>query len=157
MTKQTILALFCLITLAFGILAAPRNATGPQSGSLTDPNIRYVGRWDKRDPHLYHSYWTGAYLRTGFTGTSVRIKLASGTALAVSIDGEPLRTVHADSGVTALNAAPLQPGGHTLLVGSPGQNEEVAFQGLSLAPGVSRARSQQNRSSSLSATRSRQA
>ena len=26
-----------------------------------DPNIEYIGRWDKSDPSRYHSYWGGAY------------------------------------------------------------------------------------------------
>ena len=76
-----------------------------------------------------------ATLRTRFTGTSVGIRLDGGTQLIVSIDGEKDRVVNAGPGVTALNAAPLKPGLHTLLVGSAGQNYEVGFQGLTLDPG----------------------
>ena len=138
MRKKNFAAL-CL--LVFGVIVQPSrsHAADVHDGSLTDANIRYIGRWDKTDPHLYHSYWTGAYLRTGFTGASIGIRLAEGTTLAVSIDGEPLRTLNAGSGVTSLSADPLRPGAHTLLVGSAGQNEEVTFQGLRLAPdGITR-------------------
>ncbi|MDQ2687788.1 MAG: sulfonate ABC transporter permease, partial [Armatimonadota bacterium] len=96
----------------------------------------YVGRWDRTDPSVFHSYWTGAYLRVGFTGTSAKIKLAAGTNLSVSIDGEPLRDVNAGAGVTDLAAGPLAPGAHTLLAASQGQNFEIAFQGLVLEAGA---------------------
>ena len=106
------------------------------NGSPGDPDIRYIGRWDKGKPADYHGYWTDCYLRTRFTGTTVGIRLDGGTQLIVSIDGEKDRVVNAGPGVTALNPAPLKPGLHTLLVGSAGQNYEVGFQGLTLAPGA---------------------
>ncbi len=111
-------------------------ATGPQDGSLADPDIRYIGRWDKSSPTVYHGYWSGVYLRTGFTGTSVGIKLAERTELAVSIDSEPLRMLTGEQGTTALNAAPMKAGNHTLMVGSAAQNYEVQFQGLVLDAGA---------------------
>ena len=128
---------------AFGVLAALYLLVSPlavtasvHDGSLADPNIHYVGRWDRTNASGFHSYWTGAYLRTDFTGTSVKIKLASGTNLSVSIDGEPLRDVNAGAGVTDLTAGPLAPGLHTLLAASQGQNFELAFQGLMLEAGA---------------------
>lgn len=121
---------FCALLLgAHASLPAPAN-----DGSPRDPNIRYVGRWDRSDPAAFHGYWTDCYLRTRFTGTSIGIRLDGGTQLIVTIDGEKNRVVNAGKGVTALNAAPLKPGVHTLLVGSAGQNYEVGFQGLVLAP-----------------------
>jgi lysophospholipase L1-like esterase len=121
-------------TLLLGAYAA--SLRPDHSGSPRDPDIRYIGRWDRSNPVDYHGYWSNVYLRTCFTGTSVGIKLASGTQLVVSIDGEPDRTVNAGAGVTALNAAPLKPGTHTLLVGSAGQNYEVEFAGLILDKGA---------------------
>ena len=56
-----------------------------------DPNIRYIGRWDKRTPGNYHSYWSNAYFRTGFTGTTVKIKLSKPTEMAAFIDGKPVK------------------------------------------------------------------
>ncbi len=117
-------------------LTALECAAGSREGAPSDPDIRYIGRWDKSDPTVYQGYWSGVYLRTGFTGTSVGIKLAGNTGLAVSIDEEPLRNISGRSGVTALNSAPLAPGSHTLMVGSAGQNYEVAFQGLVLDAGA---------------------
>ena len=108
----------------------------PHDGSPRDPDILYVGRWDRIGPATPHGYWSNVYLRTRFTGTSVGIKLDNGTGLDVSIDNEMPREVNAGPGVTALNAAPLKPGIHTLLVGSAGQNYEVGFQGLTLDPGA---------------------
>jgi len=133
--KRTILAFLFATSLCGTAIATPNAMAGPHDGSLADPDIRYIGRWDKSASNVYHSYWTGAYLRTGFTGASIGIKLAAGTTLAVSIDGEPLRTVPAGNGVTPLNLGPLNSGEHTLIAGSAGQNEELEFQGLALAPG----------------------
>ena len=98
-------------------------------GSVTDSNLRYVGRWDRRDTNVAYSHWGGAYLCAKFTGTSVVVKgktVAGGANFMVSVDGEPLHEVN------ALNLHSLQPGSHTLLVGSPGQNFEIAFRGLTL-------------------------
>jgi hypothetical protein len=47
-----------------------------------------------------------------------------------------MRFVGAATGVTRLNEKPLKPGDHLLRLGSGGQNEEVAFQGLLLDPGA---------------------
>jgi hypothetical protein len=101
----------------------------------SDPNIRYIGRWDRTSPDVYHSYWSGAYFRTKFTGTSVGLKLGAQSGLAVSIDGEVPRTL-GGNGTLALNASPLKPGEHTLQVGSAGQNEEVVLNGLVLDDGA---------------------
>ena len=133
--RRKFLAALCLLAFFQPTVSGRGHVADPRDGTLADTNIRYIGRWDKTDPHLYHSYWTGAYLRVGFTGTSIGIRLAEGTTLAVRIDGEPLRTVHAGSGTTPLVTEALKPGAHTLLVGGAGQNEEVAFQGLTLASG----------------------
>jgi lysophospholipase L1-like esterase len=112
-------------------------ATQPSTEVLaTDPNITYIGRWDRSQPQIAYGYWTGHYLRTKFTGTSVSVRLEKGTRLAVSIDGEPIRFVPANAGVTPLSEQPLNPGDHLLQVGSGSQNEEVAFQGLALDSGA---------------------
>lgn len=107
-------------------------ADSPAEIAASDPNILYVGRWDQSQSEIAHGNWTGHYLRAKFTGTSVSVKLRNGTKLAVSIDGEPIRFVIAKAGVTRLNEQPLKPGEHLLQLGSGGQNEEVAFQGLVL-------------------------
>ncbi|MCX6936294.1 MAG: GDSL-type esterase/lipase family protein [Verrucomicrobia bacterium] len=111
-------------------------ASGPIEITDSDPNILYIGRWDRTQPGVAHGNWTGHYLRTQFTGTSVSVRLKAGTQLAVSIDGEPVRFVSAKAGVTRLHDQPLKAGGHLLQLGSGGQNYEVAFQGLVLDPGA---------------------
>src|SRR5947207_2499410 len=58
-------------------------------GAPTDPNIGYVGRWDKSDTSVFNSFWGGAYLRATFTGTTVKIKLASTTDFIAEVDGRP--------------------------------------------------------------------
>ena len=60
-------------------------ATG--DGGLEDPNIAYVGRRDKSDSTLYRSYRGGAYTDTKFTGTTVKVKLASTTTFMAILDG----------------------------------------------------------------------
>ena len=118
------------LILAAGVaLAAPPTI---HQGSPTDSNLRYLGRWDKSDPTVYHSHWGGAYLRARFTGTSLGIlgrAVSGGPNFMVSVDGEPLHEV------AALTARTLKPGIHTLLMGSVGQNSENTFSGLQLAPG----------------------
>ena len=98
-------------------------------GSPTDTNLCYVGRWDRRDKNVSRSHWGGAYLCAKFTGTSVIFKggsVAGGPNFMVSVDGEPLHEVK------TLNIQSLRTGVHTLLAGSPGQNGEVEFRGLTL-------------------------
>lgn len=128
------LVIFVLFLCLLATLAGGRAMA---DGSPADPHLQFVGRWDKSNPAEYHSYWTAPYLRVGFTGRSVGIRLAEGTTLTVSLDGETPRTVNAGAGVTPLNTAPLAPGRHTLLVGGAAQNEEVRFLGLVLELGAS--------------------
>src|SRR5689334_17539780 len=57
-------------------VSAPRPApTGPgdvRPGSLQDPDLRFVGRWDTSDPTTYIGNWGSPYVATGFTGTSIK-------------------------------------------------------------------------------------
>jgi len=134
-------AINCFTASAIGIQKTENNVAStvqnqPGNGSLLDANIKYVGRWDKSSPNVYHSYWTGAYIRVNFTGKSIGIRLASGSGLVVSIDGENPRAVNAGQGNTQLNISALSEGTHTLLVGSLGQNYEVLFLGLVLESGA---------------------
>jgi lysophospholipase L1-like esterase len=133
MIRLALAAALCLLSIA----PVAAHAAGRHDGSLTDPDIRYVGRWDQSNSSEYHSYWCAPYLRVGFTGTSVKIRLAESTSLNVSIDGAAPRTMPAGAGETALNSSRLAPGRHTLLVGGEGQNEEVRLLGLTLDPGAS--------------------
>lgn len=135
MKKNVLLLLFFSFFLLQQAFPA-ENIDIPGDGKLSDVNILYVGRWDRSNPNLYHSYWTGAYLRVDFTGRNIGILLQSGTNLVVSIDGEDLRSINATSGLTRLNEVELSDGRHSLLVGAAGQNEELTFLGLSLDEGA---------------------
>lgn len=123
-----------LVLTPFVFLCAQQEVVG--AGSLTDPNIRYIGRWDKSQPDVFTGYWSGVFLRARFTGTSVGIELKGATRLRVSIDNAEPRELDAGEGVTSLITAPLPDGVHTIQVGSAGQNYEVPFQGLVLAAGA---------------------
>ena len=84
--------------------ASPHPPVG--DGSPADRNISFVGRWDTSDPTAYVPGWAGAYLRTGFTGTTVKLKQRNTIDLYYSIDGAGVhlpvqgqrrRRPHADS------------------------------------------------------------
>lgn len=104
--------------------------------SPRDPNIEYVGRWDKSDPSRYHSYWGGAYLRVRFTGTSIRLKLAAPATVFVNIDGHEEELPWQISGTATLNEHPLKDGAHTLTLASFFQTSEIQFQGFILDRGA---------------------
>jgi len=121
-----------------GPAAPPVAATPPvvvpsHPGELSDTNLVFVGRWDRGDPMAAHSYWGGAYVRAKFTGTTIAFRgrvATGGETLLVSIDGEPPRETK------SLDRKDLALGVHTLLIGSPGQNSEIEFRGITLSPGA---------------------
>lgn len=72
-----------LVWILLGILpVAAAAATG--DGSPQDSNLLYVGRWDRSTASAPHSYWGGAYIRTGFTGTSLSAKLGKSADIVSS-------------------------------------------------------------------------
>jgi hypothetical protein len=93
-----------------GLLAA----TG--DGSPSDPNIAFVGRWDKTNASAYVPNWAGAYLKTGFTGTTVKLKQRNTIDLYYSIDGKADVYLQNVSGTVNLTPTPLASGNHTLRV-----------------------------------------
>lgn len=56
-------------------------------GTLSDPNLRFVGRWEKSASGAYTSNWGGAYLITKFTGTSIDVTFESPRTFDYVIDG----------------------------------------------------------------------
>ena len=128
-----------LLTLPIFVpLAMPAAET--HDGGLQDGNLRFIGRWDHADPGVAHSYWSTAYLRTSFTGTTLRVRLAGWVELEAFIDGQAVKPVPFPGGVD-LAPLPLAAGAHTLVLATAGQNHEMLFQGLELAPGASTAAS----------------
>ncbi|MDW6058867.1 hypothetical protein SAZ11_13525 [Streptomyces sp. FXJ1.4098] len=54
---------------------------------MTDPNISYVGRWDVSSGTAAVPNWTGGYLQTAFTGTTVKVKARDAVNFYASVDG----------------------------------------------------------------------
>lgn len=106
----------------------------PGDGSVSDPNIVYVGRWDTGTGTAAVPSWTGAYLQTAFTGTTVKVRARDAVNLYVSIDGGP-DVFHAGvRGTVNLTPRPLSPGTHTLRISY--RSGDTVFQGLVLDPGA---------------------
>ncbi|WLW57357.1 GDSL-type esterase/lipase family protein [Streptomyces sp. YU58] len=126
----TVVLLACLLSLTGGSPA--RAAAG--DGSVSDPNIVYVGRWDTGSGTAAVPGWTGAYLQTSFTGTTVKVRARDAVNLYVSIDGGP-DVFHAGvRGTVNLTPRPLSSGTHTLRISY--RSGDTVFQGLVLDSGA---------------------
>jgi len=97
-----------------------------------DANITYVGRWDRSNSSVYHSYWGGAYFNVNFTGTTIKVKLASPVSLAVNIDGTGEVYYNNVSGTVNLTPTALAAGTHTLRIAAKDKDDEIMFKGLLL-------------------------
>lgn len=137
--SRHLLPFLCVVS---GAIAA-RPALAATDGLPADPNFRYFGRWDRADVSEYVAQWAGAYLRVGFTGARVAIRLGEGepSSFFAAIDGGPPVEYRDRAGLVDLTPAegmkPTSPGGgpHQLFliarVGKP-----LRFRGL--APGGDR-------------------
>lgn len=85
-TLLTVLATL-LIGLVAGFTGLPSAQAATGDGSPSDSNLRFVGRWDRTDSAAYVPGFAGAYVRTGFTGTTVKLKQRNAIDLYYSIDG----------------------------------------------------------------------
>ncbi|MCB9496148.1 MAG: SGNH/GDSL hydrolase family protein [Fibrobacteria bacterium] len=127
------LRFFSLATAVF--LATPvRSLAAVGDGTPQDTNLVFVGRWDTSSPSAPHSYWGGAYIRTGFTGNSLSVKLGKSVDLAITIDGRPPVIKRGANGTVSL-ASGLASGDHTIKLVARFQNDEIIFQGFVLASG----------------------
>jgi lysophospholipase L1-like esterase len=124
---------FALWGIAFSWGAPALAATG--DGSLTDPNLTFVGRWDKSSSAAYVSNWGGAYVTTKFTGSHVAVKLTSPVTFKYILDGK-LGTYWAwgSNGTISLPTAQGS-GPHTLQIAAHWEDKKLPFQGLALDPG----------------------
>ncbi|GIF06823.1 GDSL-type esterase/lipase family protein [Actinoplanes siamensis] len=117
--------------------APARAAAG--DGTPGDPNISFVGRWNRTNASAYVPYWAGAYLRAGFTGRTVKLRQRNTVDLWASIDGKPFTAVKG-SGTINLTPAPLAAGNHTLIVSyrqvAGSYTGDAVFQGLTLDAGA---------------------
>ena len=129
-----VLLIGSLVTIRSLSSAAPVHAA-VVVGSIQDPNIKYVGRWDTTSSTtMYKSYWAATYLKTSFTGTTVKIKLAVAVNIYVSIDGSADVLYTSANGTFNLTPTHLVAGTHTLRVAVRSGN--IEFEGLVLDAGA---------------------
>jgi lysophospholipase L1-like esterase len=117
----------------FAVVASCAAAAEIHDGGLGDSRIRFIGRWDCSGATVYHSYWSTAYLRVAFTGTTLKAHCTG--EVEAFIDGQRVNGVPWKDGLD-LTPVPLAPGTHTAVLAAAGQNVELAFQGLMLDPGA---------------------
>ncbi|HET8843761.1 MAG TPA: carbohydrate binding domain-containing protein [Ktedonobacteraceae bacterium] len=135
MVLLTFSAPFLMTVLAWSVFSTPL-AYAAQNIGPTDPNIKYVGRWDTSSTTVATSYWPGAYLMTAFTGTTVSIRLASSANFYTTID-HGADVFHSNaSGTINLTLTPLASGTHTLRVAAFTEGDFIHFQGLVLDTGA---------------------
>ncbi|MEV4350281.1 GDSL-type esterase/lipase family protein [Actinoplanes sp. NPDC049596] len=126
----------CTALVAAGVLLIGWSA--PAQAAI-DANISFVGRWNTTNASAYVPYWAGAYLRVGFTGTTVKLKQRNTIQLWASIDGKAF-TSFTGSGTINLTPTPLAAGNHTLIVSyrqvAGSYTGDAVFQGLILDAGA---------------------
>jgi lysophospholipase L1-like esterase len=141
--KPLVRALFAGLAVAvaatvLAVLSPANAATG--DGSPTDPNIAFIGRWDKTNSAAYVPNWAGAYFKTGFTGTTVKLKQRNTIDLYYSIDGADFAFLTNVSGTVNLTPTALKSGNHTLRVSyrvvAGSYTGDAVFQGLILDSGA---------------------
>lgn len=125
-----LVALFA--ALAGMLIAAPAAHAATGDGSVTDPNVRYIGRWNVSSD-IAIGNWAAPYIRTAFTGTTIRIKLRDSSNIYVSIDGRPDVFFQGVRGTVNLTPTPLAAGTHTIWVAF---RFGSAFQGFVLDAGA---------------------
>ncbi|MFE2441772.1 GDSL-type esterase/lipase family protein [Streptomyces sp. NPDC059426] len=124
-------ASLCVLGLSIGTTA---RAAALGNGSVTDPNIAYTGRWDLGSATAAVPNWTGGYLRTAFTGTTVKIKARDAVNFYASVDGGADVFYAGVRGTVNLTPTPLPQGNHTLRVSY--RSGDTVFQGLVLDSGA---------------------
>ncbi|MFE9062557.1 GDSL-type esterase/lipase family protein [Streptomyces violaceusniger] len=124
-------AMLCALGLSLGTTA---RAATLGNGSVTDPNIVYTGRWDLGSATAAVPNWTGGYLQTAFTGTTVKIKARDAVNFYASVDGGADVFYAGVRGTVNLTPTPLPQGNHTLRVSY--RSGDTVFQGLVLDSGA---------------------
>lgn len=131
------------LTLALGLALVPAATARAQAGdgSPADPNIAFVGRWDTTNSAAYVPGFAGAYLETGFTGRTVKLRQRNAIDLYYSIDGADWKYIQNVSGTVSLTPVALAAGTHRLRVSyrvvAGSYRGDAVFQGLVLDAGAS--------------------
>jgi GDSL-like Lipase/Acylhydrolase family/Carbohydrate esterase 2 N-terminal len=139
-SKSILIGIFVVMTVAITFVSCNIGVRAVHAatvyGSPTDPNIKYIGRWDISSSTIHTSYWPGAYLKTDFTGTTVKIKLAGTVKIYVKIDNGPDTFYNNVSGTVNLTPTRLAAGTHSLRVAAYSEHDDIQFQGLVLDSGA---------------------
>lgn len=114
--RPLLLATSAAALVAVGLTVAPAANAATGDGSPSDSNIKYFGRWDKSSSTYYAASWAGGYFRTGFTGTTVKLKQRNAIDLWASLDGKPYVRYSNVKGTVNLTPNKLSSGNHTLSV-----------------------------------------
>ncbi|MBN1781152.1 endoglucanase [bacterium] len=97
-------------------------------GQITadNPNIRYIGRFDRSNAKRVIFDWPGVYIRAKFEGTACSVRLNDGNNLyAVTIDEQPSQVLQTDTSAVYTVASGLADTVHTVLI----QKRTEAFVG----------------------------
>jgi lysophospholipase L1-like esterase len=103
-------------------------------GQVSDTDIAYVGRWEFSSGTTAVPHWTGAYLQTAFTGTTVKVKARNAVDFYASLDGGPDVYYAGATGTVNLTSRPLAAGTHTLRIEY--RSGDMVFEGLVLDSGA---------------------
>jgi lysophospholipase L1-like esterase len=102
-------------------------------GTLSDPNLRFVGRWEKSATGAYTSNWGGAYLSAKFTGTKIDVNLGAPINFQYILDGKPQAFWQWKNDTTVtLSADSSISGPHTLQIVSNWESNKLSI--VSLTP-----------------------
>jgi hypothetical protein len=124
-----------VVALLLTLTAAPQAVAA--AGDVSDPNIAYVGRWSNTATEAVPN-WTGAYLSTRFTGTTVKVRARNAVNFYASIDGGADVFYAGVRGTVNLTPTPLAAGTHSLRVSY--RSGDTVFLGLVLDAGATTAR-----------------
>jgi lysophospholipase L1-like esterase len=129
-----------LLAMVAGLVQLPSARAAVGDGSPGDPNVRFVGRWDTSNSTAYVPGFAGAYLYTGFTGTTVKLKQRNTIDLYYRIDNGADKYLQNVSGTVDLTPTKLSSGNHTLRVSyrvvAGSYHGDAVFRGLILDAGA---------------------
>lgn len=115
------------LSLALGSLLLAGGApvlAAAGDGTLSDPNLRFVGRWEKSASGAYTSNWGGSYLITKFTGTSIDVTFESPRTFNYVIDGVKSTRWNWDNSATVTLSAQGS-GPHTLQIATNWESNKL--------------------------------
>ncbi|WP_433174910.1 GDSL-type esterase/lipase family protein [Actinoallomurus sp. CA-150999] len=125
-----------VLALGWGAMTAavgPAAVAALSDGGPGDADIAFVGRWTQSASDAVPN-WTGAYLKTSFTGRTLHIKQRDAVNMYVSIDGAPEVFYAGVRGTVNLTPTALAAGTHTVQVSY--RSGDTIFQGFTFDSGA---------------------